>query len=78
VIPAGEEHKKQSTVDDIILKLIQSKADRKSVLVGVGGGVITDLTGYVAFGVHERHPLWICTYYGTGAGGCIHRRKERY
>lgn len=48
VIPAGEEHKKQSTVDDIILKLIQSKADRKSVLVGVGGGVITDLTGYVA------------------------------
>ncbi|MCH5597108.1 3-dehydroquinate synthase [Niabella ginsengisoli] len=48
VIPAGEEQKKQSTVDDIILKLIQNKADRKSVLVGVGGGVITDLTGYTA------------------------------
>ncbi len=48
VIPAGEEHKKQSTVDEILLKLIESKADRKTVLVGVGGGVITDLTGYVA------------------------------
>lgn len=48
VIPAGEEHKKQSTADNIILKLIASKADRKSLLVGVGGGVITDLTGYVA------------------------------
>ncbi|HMR82499.1 MAG TPA: 3-dehydroquinate synthase [Niabella sp.] len=48
VIPAGEAHKKQSTVDEIILKLIENKADRKTVLVGVGGGVITDLTGYVA------------------------------
>lgn len=48
VIPAGEAYKKQSTVDDIIQKLIASKADRKSILIGVGGGVITDLTGYVA------------------------------
>lgn len=48
VIPAGEAYKKQSTVDEIILKLIENKADRKTVLVGVGGGVITDLTGYVA------------------------------
>ncbi|MFT4092846.1 MAG: 3-dehydroquinate synthase [Niabella sp.] len=47
-IPAGEEHKNQSTVNTIIQKLIEAKADRKSVLVGVGGGVITDLTGYVA------------------------------
>lgn len=48
VIPAGEAYKKQSTVDEIILKLIENKADRKTVLVGVGGGVITDLTGYIA------------------------------
>ncbi|WP_346239455.1 3-dehydroquinate synthase [Niabella insulamsoli] len=48
VIPAGEEQKKQATVDDIIVKLIQNKADRKSVLIGIGGGVITDLTGYIA------------------------------
>lgn len=48
VLPAGEEHKIQATVDSIIQKLIQAKADRKSTLVGVGGGVITDLTGYVA------------------------------
>jgi len=48
VIPAGEAHKNQSTVNEIILKLIENEADRKTVVVGVGGGVITDLTGYVA------------------------------
>jgi len=48
VIPAGEDQKIQSTVDSIIQQLIAFKADRKSVLVGVGGGVITHLTGYTA------------------------------
>lgn len=48
VIPPGEENKVQSTVDAIIQSLIELKADRKTTLVGVGGGVITDLTGYVA------------------------------
>lgn len=47
-IKAGEEHKVQATVDDIISQLIQLRADRQSTLIGLGGGVITDLTGYVA------------------------------
>lgn len=48
VIPPGEEQKNQSLVDGIIGQLIDKKADRKSVLIGVGGGVITDITGYTA------------------------------
>ena len=48
VIKAGEQHKVQATVDSLVLQLIEMGADRKSTLVGVGGGVITDLTGYVA------------------------------
>ena len=48
VIPAGEEHKNQKTVDDIIGQLIALEANRKSFLIGVGGGVVTDITGYVA------------------------------
>ncbi len=48
VIKAGEEHKQQSTVDDIIRQLIEMKADRKTFIVGVGGGVVTDITGYTA------------------------------
>ncbi len=47
VLKAGEEHKIQETVDAAIEQLIGFEADRKTVLIGIGGGVITDLTGYV-------------------------------
>lgn len=47
-IPSGEQYKVQSTVDRIIGELIERKADRSFTLVGVGGGVVTDLTGYAA------------------------------
>jgi 3-dehydroquinate synthase len=48
VIRAGEEYKQQSTVDFIISRLIEMKADRKTFIIGVGGGVVTDITGYAA------------------------------
>lgn len=48
VIKAGEAHKNQSTVNHIIEQLIETGADRKTTLIGIGGGVITDITGYVA------------------------------
>jgi 3-dehydroquinate synthase len=53
VLQPGEEYKVQATVDSIIEQLIALGADRKTVLVGVGGGVITDITGYVA-GIYMR------------------------
>lgn len=48
VLKAGEEYKVQATVDAVVESLIEMEADRKTTLVGVGGGVITDLTGYIA------------------------------
>lgn len=50
VIPVkpGEKYKTQATVDSIIKQLIQLGADRKTTLIGVGGGVVTDIAGYVA------------------------------
>lgn len=48
VLKAGEEYKVQSTVDSVIQELIALQADRKTTLIGVGGGVVTDITGYVA------------------------------
>lgn len=48
VIEPGEEHKIQSTVDEVIRLMIEMEADRSTTLVGVGGGVITDLSGYIA------------------------------
>jgi 3-dehydroquinate synthase len=47
VLKPGEQYKTQATVDSVIEQLIHLGADRQTMLVGVGGGVITDLTGYV-------------------------------
>ena len=48
VLNPGEEYKIQQTVDEIIEQLIGFGATRKTFLLGVGGGVVTDLTGYAA------------------------------
>lgn len=48
VLRSGEAYKIQATVDSLIERLTRLQADRKTVLVGVGGGVITDLVGYLA------------------------------
>ena len=48
VITPGEANKTQATVDSIVTQLIQLEADRKFTIVGVGGGVVTDLSGYAA------------------------------
>jgi 3-dehydroquinate synthase len=53
VLPAGEEHKQQATVDYIIGELIAKGADRSTFIVGVGGGVVTDISGYAA-GIYMR------------------------
>ena len=48
VIKAGEEYKVQASVDSIIEQLIDMHVDRTWTMVGVGGGVVTDMTGYAA------------------------------
>jgi len=48
VIKAGEQFKNQKAVDEIINRLIEMNADRQSFIVGVGGGVVTDVAGYAA------------------------------
>ena len=48
MVPAGEEHKRLATVERLAEELAQHGADRDSVLVAFGGGVIGDMTGLVA------------------------------
>jgi 3-dehydroquinate synthase len=48
VLKPGEKYKVQQTVDTVIDQLIDLQADRSTTLIGIGGGVITDITGYVA------------------------------
>jgi len=48
VLPAGEENKKLSSVTEIWEFLSHSGADRKSLLINIGGGMLTDLAGFAA------------------------------
>jgi 3-dehydroquinate synthase len=48
VIKAGEQFKNQQTVDSVIEQLIDLQADRQTFILGIGGGVVTDIAGFVA------------------------------
>ena len=48
IIPAGENNKKVSSVEKIWEFLSKSGADRKSLLINIGGGMLTDLAGFAA------------------------------
>lgn len=47
-LEAGEEHKTIETCVSVWEALIELGADRKSLMLNIGGGVITDLGGFVA------------------------------
>lgn len=52
-IDALEDYKSFGTVVDICRWLMEMGADRNSILVGIGGGVTTDITGFAA-SVYKR------------------------
>jgi len=45
---AGEEHKTLDTVKEAYKALIEAGFDRKDLLIALGGGVVGDVTGYIA------------------------------
>lgn len=47
-VPAGEQHKRLATVERLAEEMAQHGADRDSVLLALGGGVIGDMTGFLA------------------------------
>ncbi len=48
IVPDGEKHKNFETAGNIINQLTQAGMDRDCPLIAMGGGVICDLTGFVA------------------------------
>lgn len=48
VLPPGEDSKSLDTVGQVVEELVELGADRGSFLLGVGGGVVCDLTGFIA------------------------------
>jgi 3-dehydroquinate synthase len=47
-LPAGEHHKRLSTIERLLEELAQCGADRDSLIVALGGGVIGDMAGFLA------------------------------
>jgi 3-dehydroquinate synthase len=53
LIPDGEHHKNWATLQDMLTRLIELRAERSTVLVALGGGVVGDLTGFAA-AIYQR------------------------
>ena len=52
-VPDGEEYKNMATVEQILEQLFVSRLDRNSTIIALGGGVISDMAGFVA-SIYER------------------------
>lgn len=48
VIPPGEEHKSAETLHDLYAAALRHGLQRSDLVIGVGGGVVCDLAGYLA------------------------------
>ena len=48
VIQPGEKHKALASVEQVIAQLVELQADRSTFILGVGGGIVCDLAGFVA------------------------------
>jgi 3-dehydroquinate synthase len=47
ILPSGEKQKSLAVVEKLVQDLIDLDADRKTLLVGVGGGVTCDIAGFI-------------------------------
>ena len=56
-IPAGEEHKSLSSVEELCRAWARWGLNRGDVVVGVGGGVVTDVAGFAAAVYHRGVPV---------------------
>jgi 3-dehydroquinate synthase len=48
VVPAGENSKSLKIIEEILSKMLESNCIRDSLILGIGGGVVCDLTGFAS------------------------------
>lgn len=58
VIPAGEQSKSLETCERVLFKMLECGCNRKTTVIAVGGGVVGDLSGFVA-STYMRGVKWI-------------------
>jgi 3-dehydroquinate synthase len=74
VIPDGEAHKNWQTLDLVFEALLRAQADRRTVLVALGGGVVGDITGFAASAyqrgvAHLQVPTTLLAQVDSSVGG---------
>lgn len=74
VVPSGENNKKIDSVAKIWQFLSENGADRKSLLINIGGGMLTDLAGFAAStfkrGIHFLNiPTTLLSQVDASVGG---------
>jgi 3-dehydroquinate synthase len=57
VVPEGEAHKDWETLYTVHTRLLEMKAERSTVLIALGGGVVGDLAGFAAATYQRGMPL---------------------
>ena len=53
ILSPGEKNKEIKVAENIINKLLSKKFERRDIIIGLGGGVIGDLSGFIAGIVHR-------------------------
>lgn len=56
-VPSGESSKSLGAASELLTRLAELGAHRRDLLVGFGGGVVTDLAGFVASTYHRGMPV---------------------
>jgi 3-dehydroquinate synthase len=74
VLPDGEAFKDWQHLDRIFAALLQARADRSSVLIAVGGGVVGDMAGFAAAAyqrgiAHLQVPTTLLAQVDSSVGG---------
>lgn len=74
VLPDGEEHKTMEVLSQIFDKALESRLDRGTTFIALGGGVIGDMTGFAAAcyqrGVHfVQVPTTVMAQVDSSVGG---------
>lgn len=52
-VHASEQEKTLATIERLTARLLELQAGRDTMLIGLGGGIVTDLTGFLA-GIYKR------------------------
>ncbi|HAG67321.1 MAG TPA: 3-dehydroquinate synthase, partial [Acidimicrobium sp.] len=57
VVGDGEQHKTLATIEHVVRAFAAAGLNRNDVVIGVGGGLVTDVAGFAAASWHRGTPV---------------------